>query len=572
MSSFTWQTVPGQLPPSVVCVPYAGNTYLADWNGPNVYAWDGTTLTTSEIPGASGFCDGILTSSGVSILSHEGIVATFTAPGVYTTVQKPVGNIYTGIASDGTVCDSNGNLYYTNGTSTATQGANGPFKGIVLYGTDYVVKGYDVLWSWNGTAWSSLAAAPPGSGGYFYSSIAVATGGNLVGGACQFVQTDNTYAGAYMATYVPGPPEHILYLADTEDLNWLISPYTGTPYTLTLADTPNSMATSLTSTMAVASCTGGSVYVFTSDFSQYPANPGSIWSATQLIGPITSFSGGQAIQGDYALIATSSSIVPITNVNGTWTVETAVTGVSPTSIYEFSDGINAWIGDSNVNGITYLIRSVNGWITNGSTVLGYAPTALVADAQNGESLIWATNGNTLVGLSVSDTFSGTPKFTVPVTSAADGVNVQNATAFGIQNVPNSISGSTISNIQETQYAPPFILVQESSGPSIFMHNVGGGLAKQVLIGYIGIYNGTSWTWSTGVLNARMDSLVAAGADMWGLTTDNRAINNSTGEIVSLTPPSPMVSTVPIGLSGGYWNGSELILTGSLVGGLVSVTP
>ena len=124
MSSFSWQTTPGQLPPSAVLVASGGTTWLADWNGSNIYIWDGTTLITEKITGASGFCAGIQTPEGVSILSHEGIVVTFTAPGTYTSVDRSNGNAFTAIASDGTISDYSGNLYLTSGSEIGGPGGH----------------------------------------------------------------------------------------------------------------------------------------------------------------------------------------------------------------------------------------------------------------------------------------------------------------------------------------------------------------------------------------------------------------------------------------------------------------
>ncbi|MHB1954473.1 MAG: hypothetical protein ACYCOU_12070, partial [Sulfobacillus sp.] len=115
MSSFTWLTTPGQVPPSCTVVASGGTYFLASPTKPDIYTWNGTTLDI--LSGQYPFVIGQSTPFGVSILDRSGIRYDFSSPTSFTTQTFPSGISYTGLAPDGAVIDSSGNIYAPDGNA-----------------------------------------------------------------------------------------------------------------------------------------------------------------------------------------------------------------------------------------------------------------------------------------------------------------------------------------------------------------------------------------------------------------------------------------------------------------------
>lgn len=495
----------------------------------------------ANIDAATGFAGASQSVSGVTLLSHDGVVNFIENS---TMVFLPTGVAYTAIAS-GYSLDQNGNVYGLNGALLVSAPSSpAPFHGMGIYGDDFYAVNPASGWvvPSGGGSWSSIALPAPGNGASVTGSCCLETPSGVGFGLWSLVQTPsggNIAAQAQLTGEILVSDNSLTYIYPTPYIN----------YAQALSYGANYLVVSPDNTYAMAGVSSGVAF--------FENNAGT-WSIA------ISFSlpnvNNIAIGNGVSLVCqqTSGKVTPINLVSGAWTEQT-VLPLSGTCAYITSDNTHALVGTPS--GIATLELLSGGWLVNSQITLNNDPIQIMMDTVLQNGLVYALTPSGMAIYSSDANYALTYYGNLPVSGVSSFVIQQDEVI-----TPSGLGSSTF-------VAPakaPNVIGGNSSHAYMYM-NYYPYVWNQCILGGVTLYNGTfgSPVWKT---NAYPDSIVAGPSGSAYALCPQNLLFGTDSNTINLSPPTPMGFSVPVGLSAGVFDGTNWYLTGSLMGGIVMVSP
>ena len=523
-------------------VPSGSGYLLANWNDNQYSFYQNGVASGYAVSGvALGFVDADADSSGPYLLSHEGLVY-HTDSDTYRTL--PSGIFYRGTAS-GYCVDIEGNLYDPSSALIASGSQYNVFRNLSIYGSDIYSVNINALNSIpsGGGSWSSIVSpSSPYDSELFVVSCRTTPSGVGV--------------GMITAVIVPSGSNDVAYSVGTDqiltvggqEVNIWDSPFSAVAQTFSYGG--NYLYTDIDGSNAIALSSSGVAFF---------VNAAGTWSLNNTF-PLTNVRDG-AIGEGVALACQdgTGTITPFQLVTGTWTQLSSVSA-SGTCAYIFPDNAHALAGVPS--GIVYLELVTGTWRTNGSIAVPETPIQITIDEVLDNGLVYVlTNSNFYVYQSNTDY-----TLTLLSSQAASGTSVvidQDQIVY-----PSSL-GVTATRVKA---APsPYVFGVTPSGV-VWYTNYSPNYWNARILGGVSIYDGSSYSTPQWELDSYPIGIVQGpSGTAYGLCPNNRMFGTD-GIVIDLNASYPMLTSVPIGLNSGVFDGSDWYLTGSLAGGVIKVTP
>jgi hypothetical protein len=425
MTTVQWLTNAGGIPPTAaVVLGPDGNYYIADYNSPKWYLWDGqsgSSYTTTDMSsytsyGFLGIEYSSVSGNNLTLIAHDGTILTNSSGSTGSwTASNPVTSggmsweTCAGYSGGYLLSSYYGRIIDLSGTVLTTLtdwGIFRPFSSFVVIGSyAYLIAGVgssQQLWAVDlstGTPTKILSA--PFINGISRNGLTCTLSDQIVGGLSSptwmsFLEQQNQICvleGTSVNLYNWGGSSPVA----------TISPSTPTGTTLQKVFANGNTIVIVGET----SSTSFPVYFYTLS--------GGTWTNT---GTITASSsvGWVEIQGSSAFILTSSNTIPVSYSGTSWTANASLDIVSTGNAVIDPTGNYAVIPTSS--NLTSLLLTSTGWNVNGETpVSGIVWVA--RDTVTNDGYVYANNGSEVVQYLADKTYTTfTEQFAIPFQAAA----------------------------------------------------------------------------------------------------------------------------------------------------------
>lgn len=395
--SLNWQTQAGQVPPTGAAV-YGpdGNYYIADYNKPKYYVWNGSSYTTVDM--TQYFSDYTYGFRGIDYSSASG-------------------NNLVLIGHDGTIftnsSGSNGTWSKANYLDTSVDSVAGYSNGYIIssyYGSVYSLTGTHITDLINYSCYRPFKSFVVDSGyGYVISGLSAEQSVvliNLSTGVCQKILS---------AAFINDISPNLVTATLTENLVSGISSVAGMAFLTAFSQIAIISGTTLALYDIGSSSPATSITLsFTPTNINVSNNNIVVWDSTNVSfytyqtswensGNFTSTNISWVESNDSsAFILTSSSVIPLTFVSPSWEEQTALS-LSPSGNIVIARSGDYAILPTTSN-ITSLIKTTSGWDINDTFSIS-GVTWMAKDDTNQTNLVYAYNSGTITAYNTNGSYT-----------------------------------------------------------------------------------------------------------------------------------------------------------------------
>ena len=554
MATYTWDTQPGAVSGSVSLIPSGSAFYLCDWNVNKYQYYSAGSVSGYTASGIStGFIGGSTSASGDYLLSRDGHIL-YPETGTIQSISQAYPFRST---NNGYCLDVYGNLY-SNTESLLVSGTTDVYNGLALSGsTFYSSNVLSGLVSASGSTWNLIGVPTTPYGTNVFVSALGQMASGAIGVGVAFSNALPIY-GVTDVTYVNSTAQTLTITANGIDV-WEENAHVSSA---SAAYGGNRIRVDPDGLFAIATSSSGVAFL---------ENSAGTWSINRIV----SFLSGTvdaSIGSNNALVYqdTQGIITPYQYSAGTWSSLPTIP-LSGTCGYIFPDNIHAVIGTPTE--LVYLELSLDSWINNGSIAISETPVAIQVDDTVDDGCIY------VLGAANIYTYKYDSNYVLYYQSS----EAANGDSFVVSEkvifFPPDVEALPADHKTDSLYS--ITRLEQSLAPHVYgitnnnvqlYNRYSPDYWHPAYVGGVCIYDGTSFGAISYSANSYPVSIMDGPGGTAYAVTNNDLIFGTDGVSISMVAPSPMLSSVPIGLSAGYWDGTKWTLTASLVGGILTVTP